>query len=104
MSAKQSIAIVLLLVGSMIGLINIVCAALFGAVWLTRGGFNWTSFQSNPVMFLWTLVLSVIAFVGMGALAAFALYCAKNERTLFDRSRPRSPYEDRSHNSRLTDV
>ena len=99
MSAKRVASIGLLLVLSAIGLINIICAVLYGGVWLTRAGAEWIYFDSKPVQFFWTLALSIVAFVGFGGLGILGVFSARSERRFSDRLSSQPRFDDHSKTS-----
>ena len=101
MSAKRVASIGLLLVFSAMGLTNIICAVLFGGVWLTRTGADWIYFDSNPVRFFWTLALSIVAFAGLGGIGILGVYSARSERRFLDRLSSQPRFDDGSNTSRV---
>ena len=102
--AKRIVSVGLLFALSAIGLANIVCAVLYGGVWLTRAGFKWTYFESEPVLFLWYLAVSIVVFVGLGGLAILGLYSARTEKKFLDELSSKPRFEDRSKTLRQDDA
>ena len=102
--AKRIASIGLLLALSALGLANIVSAVLYGGVWMTRTGFNWTYFESDPVLFLWSLVLSIVAFVGLGGLAIFCICSVRAEKKFLNELSSKPRFEDGAKTSRQDDT
>ena len=101
MTYKQFIGIALLFGCSALGLINMICAIVYGTVFLTRRGFHWVDLTTDPLQFWWSLGASVVCFLGLGSLGGLIIWSLRIERRFLDRQSARPQYEDSSHRSTL---
>ena len=73
---------------------NLVCAILYGAVFLARGA-DWLYLDDSPVRFLASVAASVIAGPFCAFMGVIALMGAKDERRFLENLYPATPpYED----------
>ncbi len=75
-------------------LVNMMCAAIFGAI-LTNYSSEWVYLRNEPVGFWWGLLVSLIGFVGLSALGAIMIFSARHERRHWRKVSSLAPMEDR---------
>ena len=75
---------------------NIMCAFVYGGVFLARGP-GWAYFDTEPVRFLFSLGVSVIGIIGLSLLGGISILGARDERRFLERLRAAPRYEDPTH-------
>jgi hypothetical protein len=89
----RRVAIAVSLSVAALGLANLVCAIIFGAV-RTNYSSEWLYFHNAPIGFLAAVAFSLIAFVGLSALSVLMMVSARDERRYWAKVSSLAPTEE----------